>query len=619
MVLGFMAAMMALAIGWIWQGSSLSVIWRRDRALAYRQNTSMDTTARVGIALLHPDGQAGSVVGNVSLSDSFVSSASNSTSSATVNWGSHSLRYPLCSSFTNYENLFGNGEAHSNQPKDHLASGNKYGNVPLAGYDSELVLQSGDGIPLTPGQLLVCQQGMGGSDHVAVYQQTFPFAAYAPKGAVKLDSCWAWQNPTMDQSEKEPRLTDPYPYASGLPVLVRAGGKIQIDGDFPCGSATSSSGPILLPENSTAMGFSGIQPDDSYCQNLTTQVQNAMTALSQGNMDKNQWIKGKGLSVAGFRDLIKSGDWQAFLTVQQACGFPIPLFPTMAFDEPFVEIVMIHHPFPADFSTGGNPADAEEMKKLVERLKEINNRIAELTTTLIPQMQKAIKDDDAEIQKDKDELGRAKDKDKPGIQERIDKEIKERGEDEAKLKAFVQELSKLKQEVKDTQAQLQEIQARTNSGQEGDIPQSAWADATAGKGSTWAYFRLGKQVVKGLWDLIKGEGSKAFDDIVPPTRLVHFGAMNPEWDYEDPGYTMKSTVNVPAGKTLKLGGGAGSQSRKVHIKGDLWIQRGATCFVDGDLEISKPPLQRRSRTGRHRQQRPRWKRQPFLSLGPGDS
>ncbi len=584
-----MAAMMALALGWLWQGESLSVIWRRDRALAYRQNTSMDTTARVGVALLHPDGQLGSVLGNVTLSDSFVTSASNSTSSATVSWGGHSLRYPMCNSFSNYENLFGNGEAHSSQPKDHIPSGNKYGNVPLAGYDSELILQSSDDIPLTPGQLLVCQQGMGGADHVAVYQQTFPFAAYAPQGAVQLDSCWAWQNPTMEQSEKDPRQSEAYPYASGLPVLVRAGGKIQIDGDFPCGSATSSSGPVLLPEKSTAMGFTGLQPDDNYCQNLTVQVQNAMTALSQGNMDKNQWIKGKGLSVAGFRDLINGGDWQAFLTVQQACGFPIPLYPTMAFDEPLVEIVMIHHPFPADFSTGGNPADADKMQKLVARLKEISDRMTELTDKLIPGMKKTLTDLDAEIEEIKLELARANDKDKPSIQDRLNRANKERGVDQDKLKALAAELSKLKQEVKDIQAQLKEIQSHTTNGQEGDIPQSAWADATAGKGSTWAYLKLGKQVLKGFWDIIKGQGSKAFDDLVPPTRLVHFGAMNPEWDYEDPGYTMKSTVNVPAGKTLKLGGGPGGQSRQVHIKGDLWIQRGATCFVDGDLEISKPP------------------------------
>lgn len=587
LVLGFVAAFLALMIGWIWQSQSLGMILRRSQALAQRQNTSMDTTARMGIALSHS--QLPTAVGNVSLAQNFTSSPPEGSSSATVTWGEHSLRYPLAQSPTCWDNLFGGGvEAHAPN-SDFVPKDNKFGHLPLAGYDAELIQHNSDQIPLAPGHVLMKAQGMGGPEHVAVFDTAFPYAVYAPEGSIQIDTCWAWHNPPMPE-EQEPEPANPdYPYASGLPVLVRAKGQVRILKDFPCGIAYSEDGPIYVPKNCAGLAFSGPQPQDQFCANLTAQAADAFNRLSKDAVDKNRWIRGKGLTLDGFRRLLTEGDWTPFLTVQQACAFPIPMFPTFQSEPPFVEILTIHHPLPADF-TGDTPVgkeDIDELKKLDEEMKEIREELEEREKE-VKKCEQKVKELESEID--------PKRQDQQELRDKLDEAREEL--QQAKLKE-----ENTKQELEEKSARAKEIgddlkrqrsELGGNSDTAGKIPQNAWQDETQPRGSGWAYVNMIKNLTRGLGSAVKGEGSSALDglqsSVESQVRLVHFGSMSPGWEYLPEGYTIKGTVNVPPGKTLKLGGGLSSTrgDKNVAIQGDLWIQRGAVCYVDGNLTISKP-------------------------------
>lgn len=82
-------------------------------------------------------------------------------------------------------------------------------------------------------------------------------------------------------------------------------------------------------------------------------------------------------------------------------------------------------------------------------------------------------------------------------------------------------------------------------------------------------------------DLIDGNISDRWQQDWP---MVLFGTRTFRHNFGLAGNTtiMKASVNVPAGRSLYCG-------RAMTLEGDLWIQRGATMTVAGDLRLVAPP------------------------------
>ena len=575
-VLGFSSALAGLMLAWMWQGQSLGELGRRSQLWVDRHLTEQDTLARLGVLLSGPD-KPPAVVGNVSMTGSFESSAEGSPARARVRWGRNSLRYPSANEVTNYDNLFGSGRAPQDPAADVLPRVNRYGNIPLLGYDQELVARNAEGLPLTPGHVLVQQEGLGGPDCVSVIDRAFPFAAYAPGGSIQLESCYSWSNPTLEETlEKPERLRDKLAYATGLPVVLRSRDRLEVTGVLPCARLLSQKGPVLKPKESPALAYSGGTWTDPYCASLSQQLLAVRQQLSQGTLEKAKWIRGKGLSIEGIRNLLKgaSGSFEAFFTVEQACQFPIPPLPSFK-EEVLVAVLAFHVPYPADFTGDSqvDQSDIDELKKIHEQSERLRKEIDALQEQVKGLQQKL-----SDLQQQLNQPG-LKPEDKQALQKQIDETRQSVDSLQARIKDKNQELEEQDQQGQKIADRLQKERDRLGNNTDGYVPQSAWEDATAPVGSGWAYVQILKVLTRALFD---SHGGDALDRIIPPCRLVHLGAMDPAFSFSEKSLGLKGTVNVPAGKTMKLGG-----VDTLELEGDLWIQRGATCFVDANLTISK--------------------------------
>jgi hypothetical protein len=574
LVLGFAAALLVLIFILGMQGQSLSSLIRSQESRLDRRLASLDTAARVGILLTATSQQRppSRVTGPAALNGTFSNQPYGlSQSSGRVDWNRESVHYPLPSQPCSFDNLFGD-------------------QLPSVGYQDELLKKASNGQAVAPGHSLLNQQ-FNRASSLTVFDHNFPYAAYAPSGEVQLQQVVSFHNPTFDESEgKLASPPDPLQYASGLPVLVRAKGAVQVD-QFSCGRALSENGPIQVQGG--ALGFSGDLAEDQFCKNLSSQTSQAMDQLRDGALNKSKWIAGDFLSFEGVVALFKgkSGAAAKILSVQQACSFPFPPFPIIQ-EDAFITVLLIHHPWPADFTgTASDQQDIDEMKSLGDQVKALQSRadrIGEQVKKLLPQR------DDLKQQLKQPDLS---DDQKEALQKQLDDLQSQIDADQGQISDLDEQISDLKAKIKEKQTTIDKKSKEVWNGLPGSIPNNAWEDAGQPTGSSWAYVIVGEALVKSIFKALGGDIQSLLQTLVPPVRLVHLGSVDPEWQFHSDktwpypgkqGYVMKATVNVPPGKTMKLSGEYDVPGQHIEIQGDLWIQKGATCFVDGNLHVTKP-------------------------------
>jgi hypothetical protein len=464
-----------------------------------------------------------------------------------------------------------------------------------------------------------------------VYSQSFPFALYAPRGSVKVDGdLKGWANPSIAELEKSKTQPTDSQYLTGAPTHLLARGSVEVNGDYPVGNIFSQDGPISLDGTGGAYPVRGTNPPDRYTQSLLGDIDGAFSKLEDGVINKYDYIAGAPLSeVSQFFELFTmKTDLRQILSLQQALEFPIIPFPTLGgADSDLYTVIEIHMPFTSDLKLPGDMAedtlsnllntikrilkDAEQYlkaykkllpgKKLLKKalsgdpgavaklLKWVVKHVDNLATDAVSAMKAALKAA-ADAMKDNilDPLGNEV---MPTLNE-----IGDYNDDKELVLNAVRTLVEVPFDMRE--------EGRT---------------VTFG----WPYFEVVAVIGNDILNLVDGveelitaissgkEDLGSLDDffqnlgLIPYYRVVHFvdrapGGVVDDWPAEHQadevsrasfpesgGFTLAATWTVPRGKTLQWKAPEGSGVPYV-VKGDIWLQRGSTMMVDGDLTVQSP-------------------------------
>lgn len=95
----------------------------------------------------------------------------------------------------------------------------------------------------------------------------------------------------------------------------------------------------------------------------------------------------------------------------------------------------------------------------------------------------------------------------------------------------------------------------------------------------WAYRSVFDGIGHMVVDLVSGNFNKVAQDFGHPVSLVFFGQQEKKqsWNFSN-GIATRASLNVPAGRSLVL-------NSSVNIAGDVWLGRGSTLIVHGDLVL----------------------------------
>ena len=373
------------------------------------------------------------------------------------------------------------------------------------------------------------------------------YAAYAPKGNIKLGRAVGWANPAFGDERASPNAF------SGVPYLAAASGNIEIE-RMPHGSAYTSGGDLDLGSNPTdlKLGFKGALPLRHYEDALKTSLQNARQELesSAGSGNKTTQIKGGTLAAVGaVLDMLTSGQPNLDMSLEQAMKFPFPMIPGFSATVPGVFFEFwFHVPYPPDFADIGSVNSSfgaqagQQAKQLEDQIQALNAQIAAET--------------------DEDERNEL-------IEQRQDK---------------LDELDVLKGQIEDFSQQMgAEVGSRTPGTVPGAPNTRNDDNGIPNDGQKgWNYSRLLGNMLNLLTSTITGDLEGIAKSVSADVRLVHFGGKDniPDFRFTD-GFYAKSTWTVPRGRSFRYDG-------KMTVVGDLWLQKGSVMHVAGDLVLTNP-------------------------------
>ena len=459
-----------------------------------------------------------------------------------------------------------------------LFADNRGRSIPLVGYSEEAL----DGKNPSPWNAEVLITNSKGGSRTLPLSPAVGYTIYAPQGSISVGgSARAWANPKYKKPDEKEEITE-YP---GLAVNLMAGSGVEVEGEYPYGFIYNSDGPVELPEAKGVLLKKVEMSDDaSPYQELSEAVAAGKSAIENGTLDKTDYIRGEVLEPDGFIRLI-TGEvhLRDIMSLQQALEFPFLPFPTLVEEEDIYTALLIHFPFESDFKPpGASYADSEafwkDIEKTADDLSDVAQEIAE-----------------------GDAVGLLADA--PKIAKDI---IEDLGDVVDYLKPFLEILEGKVPSFK------------------GDIPYDKSEESEVFK-EGWPYWRVIAQIVEDsvrLVDFLEnltselakakadGDPLEILDDLfkifVPTYRVVHLNDRAPGgkvaiYPSEDPfeevdridypgrgGFTMSATWNVPRGKTLRWTDNTNGGAPVFTINGSLWIGRGATMVVEGDLKINVP-------------------------------
>lgn len=404
----------------------------------------------------------------------------------------------------------------------------------------------------------------------AVAHKSGGYAAYAPKGAIKLEQAMGWANPGLAEKREPPEAY------SGVAPILASYGSLEV-AKMPYGNAYSVRGPITLgPDDSElSLGFTGPLPLRPYEEHLKKTLQSARSDLRAAawSGDKTRHIKGNVLGgVDSVLKMMASGDsGKLDSSLQQSMSFPFPTIAGFSQGVPgmFYEF-WFHVPFPPDVS-GGFGRTTREGADRATKLKEFS--------TALGALEAALKDL-------KGQLGFLM----HGIHRHRFGRVAQQREVSRKIAAKQAEIDAMKADWVDAVDEITVEGAAWTTGLAAQIYGQPAVPITRSEDRTipdtgqkgWSYARLLGDMADLLDRCMKMDTVGIAEKLKADVRLVHFGGEDYEPDFRfDDGFHAKSTWTVPRGRTFKFGG-------NMTIVGDLWLQKGSLMQVSGSLTLQNP-------------------------------
>ncbi|MCA9778027.1 MAG: hypothetical protein KC800_14960, partial [Candidatus Eremiobacteraeota bacterium] len=440
--------------------------------------------------------------------------------------------------------------------------------LPEASYDSRAKVEALGRIKLSPTQTAVDFNLPGRQVYTTVYSSSFPYAVAAPRGDVHLKSLTGFSNPTYKHAEE---VASEVPF----PAWVLAEGEVDVE-KFPVGKAFSAVGQVNV--SGGAVGLRTSIPRVGFATDVSSRLQKMSAELARGCLDKTLALTGAPLDPVGFIGLFTGRTEIASLfSAQQATMFPF--VPVVSFQqtEGVVTVVLLHSPFPSDFRQSGGSDLADQLASKVKQREDAESERIKLRGEHAELYQR-LKDD-------------PENPDAKRWEKRLEALTQSITEVAGRIQKLDREIDKLKELLNDEVWNGVRRLPPQHAKEEGPYPKAGGS-----------YLFLAEKFTEMMKRIVKGDWQGLVAEFFSYTRLYHLGGRNPEWHF--PGLktldsdgrkydrpeglgldwlSLKGTMTVPRGRNLKI-------RHPLQLRGDLWLQRGSTLHVVGDLEIIRPNL-----------------------------
>ncbi|MBX3166877.1 MAG: hypothetical protein KF760_05670 [Candidatus Eremiobacteraeota bacterium] len=404
---------------------------------------------------------------------------------------------------------------------------------------------------------------------LSIISDDFAYVACAPAGNITAQRVQPWSNELFKPGYSTETAMN------GAPARLFAKGNIAV-GNLTHGELYLTEGTPSV-DKGRFLAFPGPPADlavpEAYPNVIQGQIHNAMDKLTgaDGTQDKTELMNGALLSLEFVKQLFTdpAKGLASALSLRQAMQFPFFFIPGGRIQGIFVT-VWLHMPFPPDGAGAQGQLDA--LQKSQDARSATKRGEYETAKADV----KARQDEyNAETDPDKkaDRLNKLNDAKKK--EESVGKELQELSE------AFGDELKDVLDKVPD---------AETN----GPATRTDDEKITGDNGVPYMSYKkfyqvLGQfmvDVVLSVFEAIGGgtpDTSKFMNILRKEVRLVHFGRKDSatEFTISDTHIEMKATFDVPPGRSVRL-------RSNVKINGDLWLMRGSTLIVEGNLEVANP-------------------------------
>jgi hypothetical protein len=401
----------------------------------------------------------------------------------------------------------------------------------------------------------------GSNTYTTVLTGVPGYAAYAPKGSVKIDNLQGWANPTFKDERK---TLEAY---SGQPAVVAAL-KDALVSNVTYGETHAINGTSRI-DNGDGVSYKNPQfPLREYGEGMHTQLIAAREQLKNNasSGDKTLSLVSTSVGLESVFDMFfgsgPNNALQQFVSLRNANHFFLPLIPSFSPSPPYLYQFAFSVPYPPDNANYAmSKADEDKLYELGQKITE-NGKKREEAVKVAEQALAAYNADKS--QANLIALNDAK----------------------AQVAYWDGILNDLNQQMAAlTAPQSAAVQAGMNSGMQG-VPKTRAQDPSGNEGITgWNYSKAGSL----LWSLIGfipkmiADGPDvAAKDLAnslgnPDVKLVHFGGKDREfqWILDENNMVLDATLTVPRGRTLKL-----RSAGTITVAGDIWLQRGSTLYAE---------------------------------------
>ncbi|MEW6279361.1 MAG: hypothetical protein AB1758_12100 [Candidatus Eremiobacterota bacterium] len=400
---------------------------------------------------------------------------------------------------------------------------------------------------------------LGRRRFLAISSDTLPYGALAPQGQVKLDTAAGYANPTFPETVGKDATT----MYSAAPVRIGARDNVTV-ANVRYGEVYSLNGPFDVDQGS-AVARQGFLPwthrggKDYHNVLVDEQVSAAYSQLSSRGQNKSANIKGELPSIGDVFGMLFGDDsfesvFGGALSLRQSLEFPFPMIPG-GNELGIVTNIWLHMPYPPDGSIDQGSAD--QLNAYNDQLTAITNQIQEKQQQL-----DAVNAQLAET---------------PPGDER-DALLLQKATLEAQIADLVDDAQQIGQQSGDYVNS--HLGASDDNG-----PDTRAQEAGMGDDGQfgWAYGPVFSKILDILGHLVSGQFDELAEDFVNRCRVVHFGPEDNPTGFviTDSSFTCPATFNVPSGRGFRFDG-------DMTIHGDLWVQKGATFMVSGNLTLTNP-------------------------------
>lgn len=421
-------------------------------------------------------------------------------------------------------------------------------------------------LKLTPTTPDVGLKVFGNRTYSAVLTQVPGFAIFAPKGSVNVTDLRGWSNPTF----QDPRSS--VEAFSGVPAVVAALTDANVT-NCTYGEAYAINGKATIGSGQGVAFQTKEFPVRNYTDALVANIAKAKDDLRKAAKtgDKTSSLVSDTVGPSAVVDLMFGGGegLEQFLSLRNANHFWLPVIPAFLTNPPYLWEFSFSVPFPPDTADYTENPAAKAAKNELEALNEqYKNKGAEVEAA----------------------SKKAEQKSKEYDQNQTESNRIERDNAIAELNARNSELEDIKDKIEDKGKQLASYSEGGASSIPPKVPPTRSQDPSGTDGQDGFCFSFVPELIAGALKALVTFDGDAF--IQPPfanddVKLVHFGSKDRQFGFQlsESNMVLDATTTVPRGRTLKL-----RSSGTITIRGDLWIQRGATFVAECPrLVVEDPP------------------------------